>query len=61
MTMGEEGYGAVFMASTSAGDKGNDVSLIDSVIQYAECTAAADVKMTAMESCLLRLETAPAK
>ena len=60
-TIEQEGYGAVFMASTSAGKEGNNVSLIKSVIQYAERTAASEAKMTVMESRLSQLETVPTK
>ena len=62
--MGQDGYGAVFITNTPAGDEGNDVSLIENVIQYEERTAVTEAKMmvmTVMESHLSQVETAPTK
>ena len=39
------------------GEGGDDVSLIESAIQYAEQTAVAEAKITAMESHLSQLKT----
>ena len=52
-TVSQEGYWTAFMATGQEGEEGDDISLVESVIQYAERTAAAEAKMTAMESRLL--------
>ena len=58
-TISQEGYGTAFMATGHEGDDGDEISLVESVIQYAERTSVAEAKMTAMESRLSQLEMAP--
>ena len=57
-TVGQEGYGLAFMATRQEGEDGDDISLVKSIIQYAERTLVAEAKMSAMESCLSQLEMA---
>ena len=56
--MSQEGYGTAFMATNQEGDEGDDISLVESVIQYAKRTLVAEAKMSAMESRLSQLEMA---
>ena len=58
-TVGQEGYGTAFMATSQEGEEGDDISLVESVIQYDERTSVAEAKMSAMESRLSQLEMAP--
>ena len=58
-TVGQEGYGTAFMATAQENNEGDDISLVESVIQYAERTSEAEAKMSAMESRLSQLEMAP--
>ena len=58
-TVDQEGYGTAFMATGQEGEEGGDISLVKSVIQYAERTVVAEAKLSAMESRLSQLEMAP--
>mgnify|MGYP000441937942 FL=1 len=58
-TVGQEGYGTAFMATAQENNEGDDISLVESVIQYAERTSEAEAKMSAMESRLSQLEMGP--
>jgi hypothetical protein len=58
-TVGQEGYGSAFMATGQEGEDRDNISLVESIIQYAEQMLVAEAKMSAMESCLSQLEMAP--
>jgi hypothetical protein len=58
-TVGQEGYGLAFMATGQEGKDRDDISLVKSIIQYAEQTSVAEAKMSAMESRHSQLEMAP--